>query len=600
MPLPDRRLLLLPWLPLIASVAKASTLRHRHVQSYSCDVVCHVVHPEILVEDKDHSVERDEVVHCVTQLPGNSFRSALSIELPPLFLKQHSEFLEQGSLHVCIQDATVQHGSVLLGSEPEFEVLHTSDQRRKLNVATTGTKRLLAVRITTEQERPDETLEFMEGTIFGTGDQAETHSVVSQYAALTHGQLQYVKAEGPNIVNGVTEVRIQTSSLVGKDVQGNLKEDILTQTEDLLGDLEDVADNIIFCLPTGSLFNDKDWTAFTYLFEPYSYYQKSRCTRLSVVAHELGHSLGFQHSGVGDSKYADKSGYMGFAINHVGRPLKAFNGQKHWFSGWFQDRAVQVDPNRVTLLKMVGFVDYSSPNFNTNDVVLIKVENVVLQYNIARGYNIDTEKPNRVTVSYARTGTAVSSRLADLGGGDSYVYTYLDNNSVNKTVILEVCSLVTSYLDYATVSIHPPNKESGCLEWNAREPLPSTLTVVAPPSSAPVTVSQTTNAPTIWVPPEAPDEWEDFNDGEPLIEDEESPPQNKGFLLAMIGVGVGAGICCACVSAYILYLRRSQKMPSSAPPEHALGKHLDDTQSEKSETEFMEYYPSGWLDTISL
>jgi hypothetical protein len=56
----------------------------------------------------------------------------------------------------------------------------------------------------------------------------------------------------------------------------------------------------------------------------YSYYQKSRCTRLSVVMHEMGHSFGFRHSGTGASDYGDVSGYMGYANNNVGWPRKAF------------------------------------------------------------------------------------------------------------------------------------------------------------------------------------------------------------------------------------------------------------------------------------
>lgn len=42
----------------------------------------------------------------------------------------------------------------------------------------------------------------------------------------------------------------------------------------------------------------------------YSYYQQSRCTKLSVVMHEVGHSLGFRHSGYAGNEYADESGYM--------------------------------------------------------------------------------------------------------------------------------------------------------------------------------------------------------------------------------------------------------------------------------------------------
>jgi hypothetical protein len=34
--------------------------------------------------------------------------------------------------------------------------------------------------------------------------------------------------------------------------------------------------------------------------------------------------LGFQHSGTVDAKYGDKTDYMGFAVNELGQPLKAF------------------------------------------------------------------------------------------------------------------------------------------------------------------------------------------------------------------------------------------------------------------------------------
>lgn len=40
--------------------------------------------------------------------------------------------------------------------------------------------------------------------------------------------------------------------------------------------------------------------------------------------HEMGHGLGFKHSGRDENEYADKSGYMGYAINEFGMPRKAF------------------------------------------------------------------------------------------------------------------------------------------------------------------------------------------------------------------------------------------------------------------------------------
>lgn len=57
----------------------------------------------------------------------------------------------------------------------------------------------------------------------------------------------------------------------------------------------------------------------------YSYYQKSRCTKLSYVMHELGHSvLGFEHSSSRDDEFGDISCYMGFSRNVTAYPRKSF------------------------------------------------------------------------------------------------------------------------------------------------------------------------------------------------------------------------------------------------------------------------------------
>jgi len=125
-------------------------------------------------------------------------------------------------------------------------------------------------------------------------------------------------------------------AVVGEGAQGSLNRAILEATEEQLGSLDEIANHIIFCIPTGSLIQGSTaWMAYTYLYEPvsvdvlalprmncgpcvatpstntsafslspqYSYYQKSRCTRLSVVMHEMGHSLGFRHSGLHGNGY---------------------------------------------------------------------------------------------------------------------------------------------------------------------------------------------------------------------------------------------------------------------------------------------------------
>jgi Gametolysin peptidase M11 len=46
--------------------------------------------------------------------------------------------------------------------------------------------------------------------------------------------------------------------------------------------------------------------------------------------HEMGHGLGFKHSGNGVDEYADKTGYMGYAVNYQAMPRKAFVSIALW------------------------------------------------------------------------------------------------------------------------------------------------------------------------------------------------------------------------------------------------------------------------------
>jgi hypothetical protein len=213
-----------------------------------------------------------------------------------------------------------------------------------------GIKRLLAIRVSFSDEIvPAESVAAIQSAIFGKGSgnlmssslSNDTVSVVAQYAAVSHGQLQFVPATvvtGTDRTEGVLDVTLPNMAhLTGQPIV-NLTTTIVAQTEQVLFGTEgrsllDVADHVLFCLPNGSAFqdnNDTDWTAFTYLYEPvrlalrlwflwrcsllvlvihsrshyvcglvltlcspfvsniqYSYYQMSRCTSLSVVMHEV-------------------------------------------------------------------------------------------------------------------------------------------------------------------------------------------------------------------------------------------------------------------------------------------------------------------------
>lgn len=343
---------------------------------------------------------------------------------------------------------------------------HSSSHQRELSKELrSGTKRLLAVRITGLEgtEVPDETLPQIRDAIFGSESTGDLPTVVSQYAAVSHGSLQYVPSAGAGISDGVAEISISTSIMNGtSSIQGALMQEILDATALSLGDLESVADQVIFCLPTGSLLNNNNkWTAFTYRYEPYSFYQKSRCTKLSVAMHELGHSHGFRHSGKGSDLYLDEQGYMGYANNKMHGPQKGFNAHKHWISGWFDDRSVDIEENlllhRAMGAPLVSFVDASNEDLPQSEAVVLKVKHLYVQYNRAKGYNSGTfkDQKDRVTVNYAESEDDVSDLVAELAVNETYVHASFDE--AGNDLIIQVCSVGVEALagiDYAVVSVH--------------------------------------------------------------------------------------------------------------------------------------------------
>jgi hypothetical protein len=265
-------------------------------------------------------------------------------------------------------------------------------------------------------------------------------------------------AVGPNIQNGVLEIELDLS-FEGKDVEEIMIPEILAKTEEAIGSLE-IADRFIFCLPTGSLLHESStWTAFGYLYEPYMYFQQSRCTRLSVVIHELGHTFGFQHSGAGGDDYADNTDYMGYAVNMVGFPRKAFNGHKHWFSGWFGNRQVDVDPflQDYTFVRLVAFVDYGKSDLMPTDAVLIRVDNLYIQYNRAKDYNAETDQADTITVTKFISDDEATSAVAALNGGERYLYSNYQGSGLD--LVIEVCELTVTepMIDYAAVKVYFDN-----------------------------------------------------------------------------------------------------------------------------------------------
>jgi hypothetical protein len=424
-------------------------------------VPCHITELEAYFEREDDNNFDDYYVCHYTNTKGA--RASREIVLSKSFAVKHKLALVSGTAHFCIPESftnsdgqlEIQNDHSLIQELPERNL-----QQQQTNVPS-GTKSLIAVRITTTfGEAPVETLEEMQGAIFGLGSNSAlipNASVVSQYKDVSHGNLILAPAEGVGIVNGAIEVQLDYQ-IQGAEIQTQLASRIQAAVEATLGkSLNQIADRFIFCLPNSATLQGSNyWTAFTYLFEPYSYYQQSRCTKLSVVMHELGHSFGFRHSGANGNEYGDESGYLGYAENMFGMPRKAFNAHKHWLSGWFRQRAVSVDPalkGSAIGGRLVSFVDYGDSHLTSHDVVLVKAGNLYIQYNRAKGYNVDTPEPyiDRVVITEATGDLEISWWKAALVTGDEYVY---QNFSGNNSLVIKVCDQLTGLYDFALISLH--------------------------------------------------------------------------------------------------------------------------------------------------
>lgn len=340
----------------------------------------------------------------------------------------------------------------------------------------TGRKRLLVVRVMAQNgtETPEETIQEIRETIFGLPGQNSSiyPTVVSQYDAASHGYLKWIPATGTNIQNGIAEITITHSiANANRSIHGELHHAVMDACTAKLGNLREISDHVMFCLPNGSLLQgSSQWTAFTYMNSPFSFFQMSRCTKLSVVMHEIGHSLGFRHSAKGADPYGDEQGYMGYAINEMFKPRKGFNAHKHWISGWYTKeriRLINLDSiqNELITVPLVAFVDAYNPLLPANMPAIIKVHNLYVHFNRAKGYNMGTNlaQKDKVVINYADHDEAVSDLVASLNVHETYQRTDISAASI----FITVCKMdrdTHADADYAVVSIYGSNIDSPCPE----------------------------------------------------------------------------------------------------------------------------------------
>ena len=127
--------------------------------------------------------------------------------------------------------------------------------------------------------------------------------------------------------------------------------------------------------------------------------------------------------------------------------------------------------------RLVSFVDYSNAAMLEEDVVLIRVGFLFIQYNRAKDYNVDNPVADKVTITEAYADDNFSYALAALAQGETYTYAGFD--AVGNALIVQVCAMTVQEqqssggsttttppppLDYSVISIHVHDgvQESSC------------------------------------------------------------------------------------------------------------------------------------------
>ncbi|KAG7374685.1 gametolysin peptidase M11 [Nitzschia inconspicua] len=327
----------------------------------------------------------------------------------------------------------------------------TIETRRRLSNSK-GTKKVLVVRATTSGGDTFSERDDIVDAIFGTF--GNPISLRSQYLGCSHNKIDFTPFEGTTHKgNQVTDGIITVD--INRDFRGLnrfvAEEGLTSAAENMVGDLEQQFDHVILCLPPGT---SGGWVAYAYVNGLISVFNDRWCEKLSTLVHEVGHNLNLAHSGSGEGSYHDKHCIMGFSYNEFFGPRMCFNPAKNWQLGWYDDQAIEWNPNDGTFIgTLVGVEDYGK---NYEDFVVVKIkhtrrESIHIGYNRAKGYNQETRiAQNMITVVSAGEGYSESTLLETLSVGGSTTFSTFGTEAKDLTIQF---LLTDSTTDQALIAI---------------------------------------------------------------------------------------------------------------------------------------------------
>ncbi|KAL3782417.1 hypothetical protein ACHAW5_010307 [Stephanodiscus triporus] len=434
-----------------------------------------------------------------------------------------------------IESVSLPPGEVMIYTDPEIH----ARWRRLQQGRYAGVKSALVVRVTAQGEGGVVLADArtISNKIFGTyGDRV---TMASQFARCSYGKFEvvYDRDYGPNesyIIGqlsapGVLDVEIPITmdnprSVIRQAVQRAIEEKIGVKGQ---GPFR----HVMLVLPKCRM--DCGWAAYAYINSYLSVYQGGYYAFPAVGLHEIGHNMGFGHSGGPDGKtYSDHACMMGNphykddVADMCYNPAKSYqivvNG-----GGWYDRGRVETfNPMSASSSwagTLIGVSELDAPTLygvadHANSRVVLKIETLTkldlfVGFNRATGMNADNKMASdMVTVTEANNdgrGYSTSAMKAMLAQGQAYGVANWRGTGLTMTVFVDSIRLDASP-GYAKVRVTlDRNRAGGVTTFSptyrptppptpSPTPLPTpypTPGPTMPPSLSPTTLPPVTPSP---------------------------------------------------------------------------------------------------------
>ena len=175
-----------------------------------------------------------------------------------------------------------------------------------------------------------------------------------------------------------------------------------------------------------------------------------------------------------------------------------FNGHKNWYSEWFEQSKVAVNPiaNGAWVGNMVAFVDVLQMSQVPKAVSIVNAGDLFIEFNSAKKYNYQVvANGNRITVVQNNATSLWSNLLVGLSSGQNYTYANFSGTGI--ALIIQICSVRVGIVNYAKVSIF---LKDGIQTSKCGTPLTFSPTYL--PTPPPTPTRSPTSGPTILQTPD--------------------------------------------------------------------------------------------------